>query len=296
MWVNGLEFTWHMIDILVWPVVALAVLLFYRDRVTTTVAAFVRGRPVKKFKLWQLEVEFEDACRNVAGALADTATLFRDDGPIPTSLVDLIPVGGDNPRRAIHLAFQQVRRALSQVHPQLSDVSRSRLPASLRQLVRNGAMDEEVERAVTRLEHLLSLTDELEGIETAQANQFLMLAEGAIHAILRSAKPQGFPIKAQWRGTYNGAYTVELAISSFDGDTFRGTMAYPGSDTTTVVEGRFDRGTPGGLAWVEKGYENRGSREIDFAGEYRAVVQGDTMKGAWYRGERLIARFRMTAG
>jgi hypothetical protein len=47
--------------------------------------------------------------------------------------------------------------------------------------------------------------------------------------------------------------------------------------------------------WIEKSYENRGSREIDFAGEYRAVVQGDAMKGAWYQGERLVARFQMSA-
>lgn len=80
----------------------------------------------------------------------------------------------------------------------------------------------------------------------------------------------------------------------------RATMSYPGSDTTTQARGRVEASdaTAAGvvtLVWSELGYERRGRRAITFGGQYRAVVSGTTMEGAWYRGERPVGTFHLKA-
>jgi hypothetical protein len=66
--------------------------------------------------------------------------------------------------------------------------------------------------------------------------------------------------------------------------------------TTTRIAGRVtptDNGRANGTTVVfkETGYEVPGQKEIDFAGEYRAVI-GEELTGAWFKGNRRVAEFR----
>jgi hypothetical protein len=311
-----MEFAWRLTSILVWPVVVLTLLVLYRGWITSSLPKIANGRQIKKLKAGPVELEWESAVdqagRNVAGVLAETAVLPTDDDPVPTNLVDLIPLAAANPRRGIRVAFHQVRRAVADVYPQLASVASDDLPGALRGLVRTGALNAEVEWAIANLYQLLEASDSGRvPIDPAYAYQFLSLAEGAIHAILRSARPPSVPrspnleteldeplLSSHWRGTYNDSYPIELDIHRWEGREFQATMNYPGSGTTTQVRGRIEADRiPDGVTvvWSEVGYERRGGRAISFDGQYRTVVSSTDMDGAWYQGDRLVARLRMTA-
>ena len=308
---NVLEFIWRMSDMLIWPIVVLTVALVYRSWITTLVAKVTADTQVSKVNIGPLGVELKarlsEAARNVANALEPTASPPDNDDPVPTNLVDLIPWVERNPFGGINMAFRQVRRALDQTYPSLRYVDDADLPRALADLAQRGRIDREVEWAVTHLYQLLAMSDER--IDPASGYQFLTLAEGAIHAILRRAQlpeqragGKGLePMVRTWRGRYMDSYEVELIIDAQSGNTFTGTMSYPGSGTVTGVAGEISgwsdaRGkTSAQLRWRESGYESRGTREVDFEGEYRATMFGDRLRGAWFSGDREIGRFEMTA-
>ena|ERR1022692_91937 len=197
-------------------------------------------------------------------------------------------------------------------YPELSGVSPRQLSNSMQDLVRRGRMNVEVEWGVSQLYQLLEMSESGSGAaEQTQGYEFLILAEGAIHAILRNATAQAgsshdeayigsdsTPIRPSWRGAYNDAYAIEMHIETWGADEFTGRMAYPDSDTVTRVVGRIEtknKDTPSGtVTWKETEFIRRG-REIDFDGRYQATVSGDTMRGAWYHGGRLVAEFKMEA-
>jgi hypothetical protein len=167
------------------------------------------------------------------------------------------------------------------------------------------AVPDEVVWAVTQLRELLDLyTSRTQPVSPGEAYQFLALAEGAIHAIARSAQstapPPGTPIAAKWEGTYNNDYSIELVIDGWRGAEFTATMSYPESQTRTKAAGRIEAAADTGrvdIVWTEVGYTNKGRRSIDFNGEFRAVIVGQTMDGAWYArpGGRRVAGFHLVA-
>ncbi|BCB90504.1 hypothetical protein [Phytohabitans suffuscus] len=300
---NGMEFTWRMVGVLAWPGVTLALLVLYRGWITSALAAAAGGRPARRPEAGpgapEWESTLDEAGRSVAGVLAGTAVPPGDGAPVPSNLVDLLPMATANPRRGIRTAFHQVRRALAQVHPRLAGTPDDLLTPAMRALVRQGAMDEEVERAVSQLHRLYELTgSRREDADPRYAYQFLALAEGAIHAILRSARTA--PVESFWDGTRDG-HRVWLDIDRWDATRFKGAMEYPGSGTTTEVTGWVE--TPNGretadgvqLVWRETGYRRKGSRSVEFDGEYRATVTGTDMTGAWFSGGRRVAGLTMTA-
>jgi len=308
-----MEFTWRMTDILAWPIIILLLLLLYRSRIMDLVSRAIRGVQLKRIKAGPVEVEWEatlDAAgRSVAGALAETATLPGEGDPIPTSLVDFIPLIAANPRRAANAMFQQVRRALEHTYPELAGTTAGDLPTALRELTRGNVLDPEIEVSVTKLQQLLPAQDDASvPFESARAYQFLSLAEGTIHAILRGARrgvrrdtsrpavADGL-LKPVWRGRYNKDYRIELRIMRWDAEKFEAEMLYPESGTTTLVTGQVDDGDQTlRVEWQETGYQNRGRRTISFNGRYRATVSGRVMDGAWYdSNDRLVAKFQLTA-
>lgn len=296
-----------MIDILVWPAVVVVFLIVYRSWMTSTVSQVVRGRRISKFKAGPLEIEWDakvdETARNVAGALTETSKMPRDDGEIPTNLVDLLPVTSVNPSRGVQAAFHQVCRALVHEYPSLSSTPTAELPAAVRDLVRAGLMDPQVGQAFTQLSHLLDLSESApDAVSPTGAYLFLSLAEGAIHAILRSARtapsPAGAPMNQRWQGTYDNDYPIELVITEWDDLEFRGTMTYPDTDTVTEMTGRIDRENEQSgraVVWHETRVLHQGRQRVDLNGEYRAEALSDVMVGSWFQGARLVANFRMNA-
>jgi len=220
--VTGLEFAWRLIDVLVWPVVVLTALVIYRRLITTTFSGAMSGRKLKKLKAGSFEVEWEakldEAGRNVAQVLAETPGAPTESDQIPTNLVDLIPLTTASPRYGVRAAFHQVQRALTRAYPQLVSAPPEQLSDAMRNLARQGVMDIQVERAVIQLSQLLESSNS-DLVTPAYAYQFLSLAEGAIHAILRSAgnttsgeRPaQQVPAPEwplRWMGVYNNDYPI----------------------------------------------------------------------------------------
>lgn len=313
---SGMQFTSNLITVLVWPVVVLFVLIVYRGWITSTISSVTQGVRLKRVKAGPVEVEWDatiDAAgREVGGALTQMP-VPSGDGAVPTSLVDLIDQVNKNPRAGIRTAFNLVLRALGESYPQLASVAPYQLSRAMQDLVRRGLLSAEVERAVSQLYQLLEISESSTGIaDQTQGYEFLMLAEGAIHTILRSATApasgdysdarsgsESTPIRPIWRGVYNNDFPIELHITTWGANSFEGSMIYPGSDTITRVTGRIEPRSgdraPVTVRWEETGYARQGRRGIDFDGHYEATVTGDTMTGEWYQGNRLVARFKMEA-
>lgn len=109
-----------------------------------------------------------------------------------------------------------------------------------------------------------------------------------------------------WIGYYNRERPVQLLIREVSGNRFGGKLQYPEEGTITTVEGavheRWSPTDPGwaqlgggsqegqvvAVAFRETGYETKGSSSISFDGEYRALVRGDELTGAWFSGTRLV--------
>ena len=313
---NGMEFSSNVITVLVWPLVVLFVLIVYRNWITSTITTATRDRQLKKFRLGPVEVEWflkiDTAGKDVGDALKEMPDPLSDE-PVPVSLVDLIDDINDNPRTGIRKAFRVVRRALDESYPELASVPQDRLPDALRDLVRRGVLHAEVESAISQLQKLLDMSDsDADMAGPAWGYQFLILAEGAIHGILRSAKLHAdelnnarpaselTPIRSSWRGWYNRDFLIELRIDEWSNSTgFKGVMNYPGSGTATRIAGHITtkEQEPGRatVAWQEEDYVSKGSRTIDFRGEYKATVSGNIMTGAWWKNEQLIAEFQLEA-
>jgi hypothetical protein len=313
---TGMQFASNLITVLAWPVVVLFVLIVYRRWITSTISSVTKGVKLKRVKAGPVEVEWDatiDAAgRDVGGALAQMP-VPAGDGPVPTSLVDLIDPVNKNPRAGIRTAFSLVLRALELSYPQLAAVAPYRLQGAMQDQVRRGLLSAEVERAVSQLYQLLEISQSSTDVaDQTHGYDFLMVAEGAIHTILRSVRTQASgdyndarsasestPIRPSWRGIYNNDFTIELRVTEWRANDFEGVMIYPDSNTITRVTGRVEPGSrdraPVTVRWEETGCARQGTRTIDLNGHYQATVSDDTMTGQWYQGNRLVARFEMEA-
>ena len=248
---------------------------------------------------------------DIASALSEMPQPSAD-GEIPTSLVDLMPIVKRNRGDGIHAAFDLVHQALKENYPQLRRVPRSQIPQAMEGLVDSGLLDKDVALSVKQLYELLGMPEwNSDRSGDTRGYAFLMLAEGAIHGIIRSAQahsagterqlPGGLPeaISSSWRGTYNKNFPIELHILSSTGDDFTGEMVYPDGDTATSIHGKVEGriGSGGGfrLSWTEDEYVRHGRRDVELKGRYQATVTGTRMEGTWDRGGQPVASFEITA-
>jgi hypothetical protein len=301
---NGMEFTWRMATVLAWPLLLLVALAIFRKSISSSFRAALEGARVKRVKAGPagIEVELETttgaAGRDLGSALA---RLPRPavEGPVPTSLVDLIDEVNKDARAGMRTAFDLVRRALAESYPQLAAAGPDQLVPAMRELARHGELSAEVELPVSQLYELYRMSESYAGADQAQGYNFLMLAEGAIHVILRSVQHAG--ISARWSGLYNNDYPIVLQILKWSDGEFTGQMAYPRSGTVTSITGQVkkaaDRGDPTSLTWRETNLIKTGSRDPELNGRYEATVTGDVMSGEWYydNSQRVVAKFIMNA-
>jgi hypothetical protein len=114
-----------------------------------------------------------------------------------------------------------------------------------------------------------------------------------------------------WRGAYNGTRRLRLMIEETDGSVVRGTLEYVDENTVTRIEGAIHTaGIADDPVWVQIGgangladgkaltlreidYLKRGSRPIDFDGEYRLLANARRMAGAWFSGQRLVGSLKL---
>jgi hypothetical protein len=133
----------------------------------------------------------------------------------------------------------------------------------------------------------------------------------AITTVLDGALSQ---LPQSWTGRYSNYLTLKLTIRKREGRDFQGSIEYLGDETVTSVEGRFEedsqkivadlgseidhiniREVQLALSFRETGYEEKGTRQIRFDGEYRAMASGNSMYGAWFsENGRLVERFTLT--
>lgn len=113
-------------------------------------------------------------------------------------------------------------------------------------------------------------------------------------------------LAGEWSGSYNSMRQIRLSIRPVHGTHFDGRMEYPDEGTVTAVEGSIhERWSPSDRLWSQVGgdsdngqgialsfretdYEVKGAGSISFDGEYRTIVRGDKMAGAWFSGNRLV--------
>lgn len=118
-------------------------------------------------------------------------------------------------------------------------------------------------------------------------------------------------LTGEWTGYYNGTRPIRLLVREVNGRGFSGRMEYSTEGTATNVEGviyeqwspsdRFwaqiggaNEGQEVALSFRETGYETKGSSFISFDGEYRTLLRGDEMAGAWFSGDRLVGSLTLT--
>lgn len=314
---GGMEFTWRMISTLAWPVAVVVIVLAFRKWITEGLDSL--GITLGSFgvQLKTLNAKVNKVGQDISITLSDNMPRPAADGGIPESLVDLMATVDKNRAEGIRAAFDLVHRALKENYPQLRRVLPSQLPEAMHRLVGKGEMEPDVALSVQQLYELLVMPewgkDEADG---TRGYAFLMLAEGAIHGILRSARARGAepgqdqdqdppasapdPIATSWSGTYNNSYPIQLDIATWSGNRFNGTMTYPDGDRSTVtsVAGTVEDDGSGGdvrLRWIERAVVRQGSRGVDRNGYYLATIRGITMNGSWYQGDRRVAPFTMAA-
>ena len=307
---SNMEFTWRMVGTLIWPVVVLAGLIAYRPWITEKLELLRVKAGGFEGEVKVLNAKVDTIGRDIATTLSEMPQPIAED-EIPTSLVDLIPVVTRNRSDGLHTAFDLVLKALRDNYPQLRRVPPSQLTQAMQSLVDKGEMEANVAASVRQLQELLAMPEwNSDQVGDTRGYAFLMLAEGAIHEILRTAQHRatdtnggapgstGPPVRPSWRGTYDDRFPVELHILGRDGTQFSGIMTYPDDDTATSVSGQVDGqagSTSVNLSWQERGYALRGRRPIDFNGSYAATVTGDHMNADWRRGNQPIVQFTMTA-
>lgn len=123
----------------------------------------------------------------------------------------------------------------------------------------------------------------------------------------RVGRPPTLCLKGEWNGMYNGTRPIQLTIQEESGDSFVGTMTYPGEGTVTVVKGTVQAaddvvgtqnndGTSSSnriaVSFKETAYEREGSSRISFKGEYRAIVASNEMFGEWFTEPSLVGEFK----
>ena len=314
---GGMEFTWRMVSTLAWPAAVVIIVLVFRRWIVERLdlLGITLGSLGVQLKTLDLKVNRvgEDVSvtlsENTPGPASNTPGP-ASDAEIPQSLVDLMATVNKNRMEGIRAAFDLVHRALKENYPQLRRVLPSQLPEAMHRLVDRGEMEGDVAMSVQQLYELLVMPEwEKDDAGGTRAYAFLMLAEGAIHGILRSARDRGeeagehspgnlrAPIATSWRGVYNNAYDLQLDIAARSDGRFEGTMTYPDGGTITRVVGSIESAQDGiRLRWEEREVTRQGSRRIDLNGYYLATIEnGDTMRGAWYHKDRLVARFTLTA-
>jgi hypothetical protein len=122
----------------------------------------------------------------------------------------------------------------------------------------------------------------------------------------RSSEEKIVTLAGNWTGHYNRTRPIQLLIREVSGNQFRGKLLYPDEGTVTTVEGTVhERWSPTDPSWAqlgggghesqvvalsfrETGYETKGSSSISFDGEYRVLVRGNNLTGAWFSGTRLV--------
>ncbi len=304
---GGMEFTWRMVAALAWPAVIIVAVLAFRKWITERLESLGVTVGSLNVQVKALNRKVSAVGENISITLADNMPQPAGGG-IPESLVDLMATVSKNRMEGIQAAFGRVHQALKEYYPQLRRVLPSQLPEAMQALVAKGEMEPDVELSVRQLYELLVMPEwQKDQAGDTRGYAFLMLAEGAIHGILRSARARSAPagqltpvsapaaISTSWRGTYDDRFTIELRIDSWSDRSFTGTMTYPDENTTTSVTGTAEDQADGvRLTWKEHEYVIRGSRDIEFDGSYTAIVTDGIMKkGAWYRANRRIAGFTM---
>ena len=307
---NNMEFTWRMVGALIWPVVVLAGLIAYRPWITEKLVSLRVKAGGFEGEVRVLNAKVDTIGRDIGTTLSEMPEPIAED-EIPTSLVDLIPVVTRNRREGLHTAFNLVLKALRDNYPQLRRVPPSQLTQVMQSLVDKREMDAGVAASVRQLQELLEMPEwNSDQVGDTRGYAFLMLAEGAIHEILRTAQRRASdtnggapgsavpPIRPSWRGTYDDRFPLELHILGWDGTQFSGIMTYPDDDTATSVSGQVDGqagSTNVNLSWQERGYALKGRRTIDFNGSYVASIAGDHMNADWRWGNQPVVQFTMTA-
>jgi len=123
---------------------------------------------------------------------------------------------------------------------------------------------------------------------------------------LLKRRHKNIAIPLEWSGFYNKGRAIKLMIRDTTENEFRGRLEYPSEGTITIIEGRVlpdveDAGVtwaqigPGDLRlqFRETGYVKEGTKPINFDGEYRAVVAGEKMRGAWFQGKSVVGDFEL---
>lgn len=309
---GGMEFTWRMASTLAWPTALVIIVLVFRRWIVERLDSLAIKLGSVDVQLKTLDVKVNKVGEDLSVTLSENMPRpASDDGEIPQSLVDLMATVNKNRMEGISAAFELVHQALKENYPQLRRIPRAQLPEAMQRLVDKGEMEADVAWSVQQLYELLMMP-EWEHDETGDTRgyAFLMLAEGAIHGILRSADARDSeagenppttasgPIMASWRGVYNNSYPIQLDITGWSDSRFEGTMTYPDGDTITSIAGSTENADDGiRITWRELSVTRQGGRSIDLDGHYSATVEGgDTMHGAWYHAGRLVARFTMKAG
>jgi hypothetical protein len=306
---GGMEFTWRMIATLAWPAVIIVTVFVLRKWIYERLESLGITLGSVSVQVKALNSKVNTVGEDISTTLSDNMPQPPGDG-IPESLVDLMATVNKNPMEGVRAAFDVVQQALKQNYPQLRRVLPPQLPEAMQELVRKGEMEPDVELSVRQLYELLVMPEwQKDQTGDTRGYAFLMLAEGAIHGILRSAQARSaetdkeppvnapIPISRSWRGSYDDRFPIELHIDSWSGRTFDGTMIYPDEDTVTSVTGTAEDEADGGvqLTWKEHDYVTRGRRSIEFDGSYTASVKNAIMNGAWYQANRRVAGFTMTA-
>ena len=195
---SGMEFSWRMVAALAWPLVVLAVLIVYRKWITEKLTSLT-------FKFGSVEIALNTKVDTTGKSIASALWRMRRtsaDGETP-SLVDLMPTINRNIEKGIQAAFDRVQEALEKYYPQSRWVPPSQISQTADDLKNNGLLDKDVAASVTRLYELLEMPEwNSDRAGDTRGYAFLMLAEGAIQGIIRSAKvhSQG-PFAPPARGT-----------------------------------------------------------------------------------------------
>jgi len=100
-----------------------------------------------------------------------------------------MPVVSKNMGEGIQAAFDRVCEALKKYYPQFCGIPRSQIPQKMDELVKKGHLHKDVASSVTKLYQLLGMREwNSDRAGDTRGYAFLMLAEGAIQGIMRSAK------------------------------------------------------------------------------------------------------------
>lgn len=184
---GGMEFTWRMIATLVWPAVVVVVVFAFRKWVTEQLESLGITLGSVSVQLKALNSKVKAVGEDISITLSDMPNPAGEG--IPESLVDLMATVREDRMRGVRAAFDLVHQALKENYPQLRRVLPSQLPGAMQTLVDKGEMEPDVALSVRQLYELLVMPEwQKDQAGDTRGYAFLMLAEGAIHGILRSAQ------------------------------------------------------------------------------------------------------------